>query len=292
MSVIPLSSFALPDGRRLAYRSGGDPGGFPVVVLHGTPGSSRQVVGLERQVAARGVRLIAPDRPGYGGSGFDPARTVASSARDVGALVDHLGLERWSVVGLSGGGPTALACGVVVPERLVAVATVGGVGPMEPPDPSLPPARLLTRVARRSEAAAHALFALGTFVGRRRPERTVDRFAAMLAEPDRRLLLQDAELRDALVEDFRHPAPSTARAAARDFRLFARRWDVDLGAVVVPVHLWHGTADRNVPVAHARVVAARCPVARLHVVEGGGHLLLAQLDEILAAVSPLAPPTA
>ena len=82
------------------------------------------------------------------------------------------------------------------------------------------------------------------------------------------------------------PSPTTAKAAARDFRLFAREWDVDLVGLTVPAHIWHGTEDRNVPVAHARVIAARCPTARLHIVEGGGHMLLSQLDQILESLAP------
>ena len=101
------------------------------------------------------------------------------------------------------------------------------------------------------------------------------------------LILEDlnAPFLGAFLDDLRHPSPTTARAAARDFWLFARRWDIGLAGMAVPAHIWHGTADRNVPVAHARVIAARCPAARLHIVDGGGHLLLSQLDQILASVT-------
>jgi pimeloyl-ACP methyl ester carboxylesterase len=85
------------------------------------------------------------------------------------------------------------------------------------------------------------------------------------------------------LEDLRNPSRTTARAAARDFWLFTRRWDVNLADPTVPAHVWHGTEDRNVPVAHARVLGPRCPTARIHIVDGGGHMLLGQLDQILAA---------
>ena len=78
---------------------------------------------------------------------------------------------------------------------------------------------------------------------------------------------------------------SSRRRAARDSWLFARAWDVDLGRMAVPLHVWHGDRDRNVPVAHARVIAARCPHAELHIVEGGGHMPLRHLDQILASVT-------
>lgn len=281
-----MAVMALPDGRRLAYEVMGDPAGFPVLVLHGTPGSWRQLAGLGPPARDRGVALIAPDRAGYGGSAHDRSRTIASGARDLGELMRHLGMGACAVVGLSGGGPTALACGVVLADRVTSVATVGGVAPLVPKDPSLPPGRLVIRTARRSEAAARALFAAMVRAGRKHPEKTLSRFAALLADPDARLLRDNAGLRDAFLDDLRHPSPTAARAAARDFWLFARRWDIDLADMAAPAHIWHGTRDRNVPVAHARVIVARCPTARLHIVDGGGHLLLGQFGQVIADLIP------
>lgn len=280
-----VSAITLPDGRRLAYVVLGDPGGFPVLVLHGTPGSSRQVAGLAGAARDHGIALIAPDRAGYGGSSYDPRRTIASGARDLGHLLRQAGLETCAVVGLSGGGPTALACGVLLADWVSAIATVGGVAPLVPRDPSLPPDRLMIKTARHSELGARFLFSAIVWAGRTRPEKALDRFASLLAEPDSRLLRDNADLRDALLDDLRHPSPTTARAAARDFWLFARRWDVDIGDMTVPAHIWHGTDDRNVPVAHARVIATRCPSSQVHLVAGGGHMLLGNLEQIIASVS-------
>jgi len=107
-----------------------------------------------------------------------------------------------------------------------------------------------------------------------------------LAEPDARLLRDNPAVRAAFLDDLSHPAPTAARAAARDFWLFARQWDVDIAGIAVPAHIWHGTQDRNVPVAHARAIAARCPQAQLHIVDGGGHMLLSHLGHIIASVTP------
>ena len=174
-----MSVLGLPDGRRLAYEVMGDPAGSPVLVLHGTPGSSRQLASLSGPARERGLALVAPDRAGYGGSSYDPSRSIASGARDLGELIRHAGLAGCAVVGLSGGGPTALACGVVLPGQVSAVATVGGVAPLVPRDPSLPADRLVTRTARRSEVAARVLFA--AVVRARRPP------AARGRRPARRL---------------------------------------------------------------------------------------------------------
>jgi len=177
-----------------------------------------------------------------------------------------------------------VGCGVVLAGRVTAVATVGAVAPMVPRDPSLPPDRLIGRVARRSEACARALFALMLRRGRTHPERTLDQFSSLLAESDARLLRDAGPVRTAFLDDIRHPSPTAARAAARDFWLFEHRWDVNVADVAVPCDVWHGTQDRNVPVAHARVIAGRCPSARLHLVDGGGHMLLGEVEGILSAV--------
>jgi pimeloyl-ACP methyl ester carboxylesterase len=279
-----MRELTLADGRRLAYEVLGAPDGYPVIVLHGTPGSARQVAMLDVPARERGVALIAPDRAGYGGSSNDPRRTIASGAADVEALRRHLSLETAAVVGLSGGGPTALACGAVMADKVASVTTVGSVAPLLPRDPSLPPDRLITRVARRSEVAARVLLAAMVSGGRTNPEQALDRSADRVAEPDARLMRDDEAVRSAFLDDLRHLSPTTARAAARDFALFARPWNVELTAIKAPTHVWHGTEDRNVPVAHAHVIAARCPAARLQIVEGGGHMLLEQLDAIFAAI--------
>lgn len=277
-----MALLALGDGRQLSYEVMGDHDGRPCVALHGTPGSARQMACLDQAARARGVALVLPDRAGYGGSSWDSSRTIASSARDVGQLIAHLGIGPCPVVGVSGGGPSALACGVVLAERITTVSTVGSVAPLVPRSPALPPDRFAMETARRSEHAARLLFAVLLRSARRQPERAVERFARLMADADARLLLDDTAVRRAFLDDLRHPSPTAAKAAARDFRLFAHAWDVELADVAVPVHVWHGTADKNVPVVHARVIAARCPTAQLHLVEGGGHMLLVHLDEILA----------
>jgi pimeloyl-ACP methyl ester carboxylesterase len=276
----------LPDSRQLSYERLGDPDGTPLVVLHGTPGSWRQLAGLAPTAKERGYCAITPDRAGYGGSTWDPRRTIGSSARDVGSLIAELGIDTCAVVGISGGGPTALACGVLLGGKTVhAVTTVGGVGPTVPRDASLPKDPLIVKVAGRNEVGARALFTVMARVGRKSPEKALDRLAAMSADVDATLLRDDPSLRAAMLDDLQHASPTAARAAARDAVLFARAWDVDLGDTKVPVDIWHGTADKNVPYAHAQVVAGRCPNSTVHTIEGGGHLLLNQLDEILTTLS-------
>ena len=119
------------DGRDLAYEVSGDPHGWPVFLLHGTPGSRMGPRPRSSLLYRLGVRLICHDRPGYGDSTRHEGRRVADVAEDVRSVADDLGLERFSVVGRSGGGPHALACAALLPDRVVRAAVL--VGPA-PPD--------------------------------------------------------------------------------------------------------------------------------------------------------------
>src|SRR4051812_8415873 len=113
-----------PDGRTLAVHLAGDPGGRAVVVHHGTPGAGPLYVRHAEAAAARGLRLIGYDRPGYGGSDRHHGRAVADAAADVAAILDALGVQRFATLGASGGGPHALACATLLADRCAVAITV------------------------------------------------------------------------------------------------------------------------------------------------------------------------
>ena len=115
-------------GRTVCVAEAGDPEGHAVFCLHGTPGSRLFWHEAVEDAGKRGIRLIAYDRPGYGGSDPDPGRMVADAADDIAAIADALGVGRYAVYGGSGGGPHALA-NAVRPERVVAVAALASVAP-------------------------------------------------------------------------------------------------------------------------------------------------------------------
>jgi pimeloyl-ACP methyl ester carboxylesterase len=120
----------LPDGRTLAYLDGGDPDGYPVIGLHGTPGCRLNRLPDDSVYARAGVRYITTDRAGFGQSSRHRGRLVADEAADVRALADALGLDRFSVVGGSGGGPHALACAALLADRVERVACQSGLAPL------------------------------------------------------------------------------------------------------------------------------------------------------------------
>ena len=277
----------LSDGRELAWLDTGDPAGPPVLVMHGSPGSRLQVSFDEEAIGASGVRFIAPDRPGYGHSTYQPRRTLAGWAADIEALADHLALSTFGVVGISGGGPHAAASAVLLADRITSAGLVSSVGPLD--DPALRGAmvgvnRGLTAMALRAPFLLRPIFSLQDIVTRRWPEAML-RAGVKLMPPSDANALARATVRDAFIRDARQASATAGRAAAQDFVLFAAGWGIRLEDAQVPVHVWHGTADKNVLPAHGRVLADRIPGAVLHEHEGEGHLLVVDhLEEILRTV--------
>jgi len=126
-----MRAITAPDGRTLTVREGGEARGVPVLVLHGTPGSSLMYEPHLRDAEQRGIRLFSYDRPGYGGSTRHKGRNVADCAEDVVAVCDALGIERFCVWGISGGGPHTLAAAALLPDRIAAAAVLASAAPYD-----------------------------------------------------------------------------------------------------------------------------------------------------------------
>ncbi|WP_251329872.1 alpha/beta fold hydrolase [Haloplanus pelagicus] len=254
--------------RRVSYAEYGDPDGTPVLFLHGTPGS--HVLGglFDPEATRAGVRLLAPDRPGYGRSTPWPTRTLADTAAFVTPVLDDAGVDVAGVVGFSGGGPHALALAATRPARIERVDVVAGA-----PPPSLdhrPPTaqRLLATLATVAPPLLRGLFGVQAWVADRLPPRTVVAQYTTTTDP--------ADLPDDVVErvrrDFVAAFAHHRHGAVTEFDLLDRAWDVSPSRIDVPVHLWHGDRDANAPLAGARHLRERVPTADLTVLDGADHL--------------------
>jgi pimeloyl-ACP methyl ester carboxylesterase len=278
----------LPDGRELAWLELGDEQEPAVFVFHGSPGSRLQVSFDERAIGAARVRFIAVDRPGFGHSEFAPVRRLADWASDISCLADHLQVDLFTVVGISGGGPHAAACARFLPDRVRGAGIVSGVGPLADPgseEEMIFFNRLITRLARKSDHLVSPLFVLSAFFFRRWPEVSIRATTGQLSPSDIEIMARP-EVRSAYIDSYRRAPSTSALAAAQDFSLFARDWGFRLEDITTPVHVWHGDDDRNVPIAQGRLQAARIPGARMHECPREGHLLaLDRLEEILRTVT-------
>lgn len=278
------SVLRLPDGRRLGLRHYGDPDGFPILYFHGHPGSRRDLDFIDPDHLARdrGIRIIALDRPGYGLSTQQLGRQLNDWPHDVLAAVDELGVRRFSVLGYSGGGPYAVACAAHIPaSRLAHTTLVAGIGPVGSPGQHRSIGWTLYSGAPTliRRPAAHLSGILAAHV----PDRLAATSARAALPRTDRTVLADPRITAGLVRTWREAFRSGYQGALSDIEIYTRPWGVELPAINAPVHVWHGTADRNVPVSVGRFVAEQLPHGRSTIVAGAGHvsILRGSLGEIL-----------
>jgi pimeloyl-ACP methyl ester carboxylesterase len=279
-----------PDGRELAFAEFGTPSGTPVFALHGTPGSHRLFALLDDDARRLGVRVIAPDRPGYGASDYVPERRLHDWPDDVAAIAAYLAIDRFGVFGVSGGGPHAAVCAHAFGARLLGAAIVSGIAEVRVAahrEGMLASNRAFVTLARVSPSLLVPFMALADYALRRFGERLVDRMSRALPAPDRRVF-ERPEVRRAFVEESRRASRTTARAAAQDFGLIVRPLGFDLAAVAVPVDVFWGGLDVNVPPSHGERQAQQLPMARRHYYPDEAHLLVFDhVEEILRAAAGL-----
>ena len=281
----------LPDGRRLGWLELGDPDAWPTFGFHGTPGSRLQFA-LPDALQPAGVRLIFPDRPGYGLSTYQSGRRLTDWPGDVAQLADHLGVAEFSVFGVSDGGPHSAACAAVLGDRVAAAAIVSGVGPLSHPDATegmMPANRVVTVLARRRSRLLRGVMRLQVAGLHRWPEQSLKMMTKQLPPADV-AILERPEIRSLFLDDARNISRDAGRACAQDFELFVADWGFDLGAITVPVHIWQGDADRNVPPGHGRLLHDAIPGSVFHECPGEGHFLgIDRIAEIAAAITPAQP---
>lgn len=279
----------LSDGRRIGFAEYGPPTGRPVLWFHGTPGARRQVPPTARAAADQlGVRIVALERPGIGVSSPHAYDTILDWADDVEQCIDQLGIDRFGIVGLSGGGPYALACAFRMPERTVAAAIIGGVAPTQGED--APEGGVVQLTARFSsvldllhEPLGHGLWAL-VWVLRPLASQAFDLFARFSPTGDKEVFAAPG-MKVMFLDDLLRASRRQFRAPVSDLRLFGRPWGFSPREVPVPILLWHGDEDYIVPVAHGEHLADLVPGAELRVKPGAAHLANLTLgDEVLEAI--------
>jgi pimeloyl-ACP methyl ester carboxylesterase len=280
--------FRLTDGRRMRVVVTGPAGGLPVVYCHGAIGTPLESsVGLAALTAELGVRHVAIDRPGIGGSDPAPGRTLRDFAFDVRELVDLLGFERFAVAGVSAGGPYALAIARELPDR------VGRVAVCSSPSPLCTLHRtpgLKRRVSLALGLLAHApgpLARIGNGVLpliRRRPD-LLGRMIGLHAAADERLLLHAADERRAAADSFLAATAGGLRGLIDDYLVYTRPWSFSPSEVAAEVDLWHGFADPVVPIDHALHLAGALPRCRVFLdPQEGHHFFRRRLPEILGVL--------
>ncbi len=283
-------TIAVRDGRRLGFASFGSPLGRPIVWMHGTPGARRQIPLVARESADRdGLRIIGIDRPGIGSSTPYVYPDLRDWTADLELLADTLGIDRFDVIGLSGGGPYTLAAAAALPHRVDKVAVIGGVAPTIGPDAigggvvgALQRTAPFVRAGRIPLGLA---LTAGIRVARPLAGTALDLYRMGQPDGDKRLLGRP-EFKAMFLDDLLNGSRRQVTAPLSDFLLFTRDWGFRLEDVKTPVLWWHGDADHIVPFAHGEHCVERLPNATLHVMEGESHLGgLGLAEEILRGLT-------
>lgn len=278
------SQISMTGGRQLVYTDIGEHGWPCVFFFHGAPSSRLRLAYLEPQFLAERIRVISPDRPGYGRSSPQPGRSLADWPADVAALADALGIARFIVAGHSSGGPYAVACAALLPKRVSAGIVLGGVTDMGWPsawDGYIDTESQLMRMSDEESAVAWC----------------VERFGAdgsgflaasgfELPEPDEQLYADEEVARllaSARTEAFRQGVAGYAQ----DVLIQGRPWPFNPSSITAPVHVVHGELDTLLPLAHSRHTAELIPGATLRVLPGHGHFtILGELPTMASALAP------
>lgn len=251
MTLPTTSELARLDGRILRYCLYGPADGFPAIFHGGSPSSRWKRPDLIKAMEQSKLRVLVYDRPGYGGSTRRPGRTVADAVDDVRALADAHGWQRFAIFGGSGGGPHALACAALLSDRVTRCAVVSGIKPADPNKPGRGEPELRSRLAEVAAQFMARIDAGG-------PEVPAEPGPAARTDPDAMARIRATFLdgMDGWVDD------SLA---------FARPWGFEPEKITVPVGIWRGTEDTNVPAEHADWLLTHIPTAQGHTYTGG-HL--------------------
>jgi pimeloyl-ACP methyl ester carboxylesterase len=283
----------LPDGRVLEVHAGGVAGGPTVVLFNGTPSAPVPYAPLDALVVEKGWQLVTWARPGYGRSTRRPGRTVADVVEDLRAVADAVGFGEFVTLGTSGGGPHALACAALAPNRCRAAATIGSPAPYhadgldwlagmadENRDEFGVAAEGTESLTAFLEAAAAGLADMTR-------DDLITGLGGLVDEVDKRAL--DGPLGGWMHASLRAAVAGGIAGWRDDDLAFVRDWGFDLSAITVPVTVWQGGADRMVPAAHGAWLASHIPGVHAHLLPEHGHVSLATdglrrvLTELVAA---------
>ena len=275
-------------GRKVAVYQFGDPAGASVFFFHGWPSDASQGVLVDEEARRQHLRVLAPDRPGIGRSDPQPGRRIADWPPVVAALADHYGIRRFAVLGVSGGGPYALACGAALRGRVTGVSVASCAPPLADvadTDELGPFYRSLLRSYRRNPESMRLLFHAGTPVAGFTPGPIWWLMTRSLPAPDREAISNPAVFAT-VFSGVRKGWRAGHDGVYTDAALNAEPWGFQPEKIRVPVTFWHGEEDHHIRPSMARRLSERVPGAKLHIVAHEGHysLPLRQAGRIIAEV--------
>jgi len=288
---------SLASGRRVAVMEYGDPHGTPLFYFHGWPAAGVQGALLDAPARELGVRVLSPDRPGIGASDFHPERRLLDWPPLLRELATALGITRCRVLGVSGGGPYALAAAWALPDLVETAGVVCCAPPLaglEDASGLQPAYRLLLRLHRRSPRAVRGLFLALRPLGLWRPPAWVVAFMARALPPCDAAALTDRRSGALALSAYRESWRQSSLGVFTDAQIYTAPWGFPLHEVRIPIRLWHGIEDRNFAHPFSAALARELPTCTFRLVPDAGHysLPMRHAREIVADLlsAPESPP--
>jgi pimeloyl-ACP methyl ester carboxylesterase len=271
-----MAEMILSSGLRLAFEHYGDPQGTPAFYFHGWPSSRLQGELMDGAGKRLGLHVVAMDRPGIGRSDYQPGRQLLDWPPLLQELARHLGWEKFHVFGVSGGGPYALVTAYALPEQVLSASVICGAPPLRllGVQDMFWPYRAVLALRQRVPWLLTPVFSVGAMVSRLRPDQWPLKWAIGMLNARDREVLGNLDTHRMMMGGFRESLCSGVASVQADGDIYLSDWGFDLEDIRVPVHFWHGKADRNIPWTYARQVAAKVPCAIPHWAEQEGHYSL------------------
>jgi pimeloyl-ACP methyl ester carboxylesterase len=260
------------NNRKIGIREYGDKNGSPIFYSHGYPGSrlDGELLDFDQQAKSANVRIIALDRPGIGLSDYKPERKLLDYSADIQSVADELSIETFSVVGFSGGGPYALACAFSSPHRIRSVGFVSGMGPFEYEESRKDNAMF---IPRRMQLIRRVIANVLYKQTRRNADMIVKNQIRVLPKVDARYLSTQAR-KQTMASLFREHFRQGVYGFLQETEIYRQPWGFSLSDIKPRVHLWHGTADRNVAVNTGRRMMRDIPNCSGNIIDHEGHFSL------------------
>ena len=278
----------LESGRKLGFAEYGDPAGTPVFAFHGAPGNRFQLLGVHFAAEEQNVRLIVPDRPGYGYSTYYKERKLTDWPDDVKVIADHLQIETFGVWGISAGGPHALVVAAMLPNRITGVSLAASVAPRKYFEHQMSAKEIqrLEKISPRRIKWTANIWIFLRWISALIPWRISRLFTS---EPNRGLL-EDEYFRDTRAIERKNFDRHSSEALAQDFALLMDDWGFELSDVTQHVKIWHGRQDTLVRLEQGELLAKEIGDSELHISDEDGHLIAGRLyrEMMAAAADPTA----
>jgi pimeloyl-ACP methyl ester carboxylesterase len=287
--LIDTACIRLKDGRKISFNAYGDPDGRPVFYFHGTPGSRQEPTYGHTTAATQGFRILALDRPGFGQSDYYKGRQLLEWPTDVLEIANQMGIERFGVMGASGGGPYVLACAYAIPERLDFAAVMGSWAPVaEQPTLWKEMAPLDQFFGRLSGTVPRLFYLPFSFFGFAARHFSAQRFMkaieSSMSNADRAFAAEE-DIAAFYANDIQEAFRQGTHGPADDAILLYQDWGFHLSEIRIPIQIYHGEEDKFAPFSFGQYIHETVSEASMHNYPGQGHLfLLTIFDDIFKEI--------